>query len=147
LTTFTETYNLIKPDEADYYDIADFNENMDGIDTAMAETAAEVAGVSEKIGTAADTGAETLFGKLNQMGSGTKTGLTAIKSIQHIPADDDGTYNIETVVPENCLVLFNRLRDSSNTGCGRVEWTLTATTLKVSYASMTGGEFWVIEFC
>ena len=147
MTTFTETYNLIKPDEADYYDIADFNENMDGIDTAMAETAAEVAGVSEKIGTAADTGAETLFGKLNQMAGGAKEGFTAIKSIQKVFADDDGTYTINEVVPQNCIVLFTRLRDSSNTGCGNMSYTLHAASLEVAYASMTGGEFWIIEFC
>ena len=36
MSTFTENYNLIKPDEADYYDITDFNENMDTLDAALA---------------------------------------------------------------------------------------------------------------
>ena len=29
MSTFTENYDFIKPDNEDYYDIQDFNENMD----------------------------------------------------------------------------------------------------------------------
>ena len=32
MSTFTENYDFIKPDNEDYYDIQDFNENMDAID-------------------------------------------------------------------------------------------------------------------
>lgn len=34
MATFTEHYDLIKPGTDDYYDVADFNENMDAIDTS-----------------------------------------------------------------------------------------------------------------
>lgn len=51
MSTFTENYNLIKPGEEDYYDVQDFNENMDTIDGQMAETERELKSISEKIGT------------------------------------------------------------------------------------------------
>ena len=35
MTNYTENYNLIKPAETDYYDIADFNANADIIDGAL----------------------------------------------------------------------------------------------------------------
>ena len=35
MATFTEHYDLIKPGTDDYYDVADFNENMDAIDTQL----------------------------------------------------------------------------------------------------------------
>jgi len=35
MSTFTENYNLIKPDESDYYDVQDFNKNFDTIDTSL----------------------------------------------------------------------------------------------------------------
>ncbi|MBR4016139.1 MAG: hypothetical protein IKI88_08100 [Anaerotignum sp.] len=64
MATFTEHYNLMKPGEEDYYDVLDFNENMDTIDGMMAqmETAAE--GISEKIGT--PVGSETVFSLLHE---------------------------------------------------------------------------------
>ena len=34
---FTENYDFIKPDNEDYYDIQDFNENMDAIDAQLAQ--------------------------------------------------------------------------------------------------------------
>lgn len=87
MATFTEHYNLIKPSEEDYYDVQDFNENMDAIDTQMmetaqetAQTAAEVAGIGEKIGTYGDTQPETIFGQLHGI-SGRGNTVSAVKSI------------------------------------------------------------------
>lgn len=37
MSTFTENYDFIKPDNEDYYDIQDFNENMDAIDAQLAQ--------------------------------------------------------------------------------------------------------------
>ena len=47
MATFTENYSLIKPDQADYYDVADWNENMDTIDAQLAEAAAANAALLE----------------------------------------------------------------------------------------------------
>ena len=66
MSTYTNNYNLLKPDDDDYYDISDFNENMDTIDGQMQLLDLEVSGVSEKIGNPADNGNDTIFGKLNR---------------------------------------------------------------------------------
>ena len=147
LASYTENYNLTKPDEADYYDIAEFNANMDAIDCCIAETAAEVAGVSEKIGKAEDTGTETIFGKLNQMASGSGTGLTAIKSIQTFHCNSPTTFALQTVVPQNCIVYINRLQDISGSGGGTVTYSLKESELQVTNMTYLQAEFWIIEFC
>lgn len=65
MATFTEHYDLIKPSTDDYYDVADFNENMDVIDTQMAQTEANVTDIGGKIGEPGDSGDDTLFGLLH----------------------------------------------------------------------------------
>ena len=65
MATFTEHYDLIKPGTDDYYDVADFNENMDAIDTQLYQAEQDMAGVSEKIGNPGDEGEDTLFGLLH----------------------------------------------------------------------------------
>lgn len=65
MATFTEHYDLIKPGTDDYYDVADFNENMDAIDTQLYQAEQDIAGVSEKIGNPGDKGEDTLFGLLH----------------------------------------------------------------------------------
>ncbi|MCI7658135.1 hypothetical protein [Anaerotignum sp.] len=65
MATFTEHYDLIKPGTDDYYDVADFNENMDAIDTQLYQAERDMAGVSEKIGNPGDEGEDTLFGLLH----------------------------------------------------------------------------------
>ena len=147
MASYTENYNLTKPDEADYYDIAEFNANMDAIDCCIAETAAEVAGVSEKIGKAEDTGTETIFGKLNQMASGSGTGLPAIKSIQTFHCNSPTTFALQTVVPQNCIVYINRLQDISGSGGGTVTYSLKESELQVTNMTYLQAEFWIIEFC
>ena len=44
MATFTEHYDLIKPGTDDYYDVADFNENMDAIDTQLYQAEQDMAG-------------------------------------------------------------------------------------------------------
>lgn len=65
MATFTEHYDLIKPGNDDYYDVADFNENMDAIDTQLYQAEQDLTGVSEKIGNPGDEGTDTLFGLLH----------------------------------------------------------------------------------
>lgn len=65
MATFTEHYDLIKPGTDDYYDVADFNENMDAIDTQLYQAEQDMAGVSEKIGNPGDEGTDTIFGLLH----------------------------------------------------------------------------------
>ena len=85
MATFTEHYDLIKPSTDDYYDVADFNENMDVIDTQMAQTEANVTDIGGKIGEPGDSGDDTLFGLLhpskNQSGNDVyQYSKTAIKN-------------------------------------------------------------------
>lgn len=156
MATFTENYNLIKPSEEDYYDVQDFNENMDTIDGQLAETAEEVDGIGDKIGTAADEGTETVFGKLNQISSG-MTGIQLVKSIQHVvyytdSSDSPGICKISTVDPSRCFVIMERLQDSSNSGADYIGYTLNATSISVRHATYTPNGpritlgFWVVEF-
>ncbi len=49
MATFTTNYDLIKPGNDDYYDIADFNENMDAIDGQLSLTEQEVTRVKEEL--------------------------------------------------------------------------------------------------
>lgn len=55
MSTFTENYDFIKPDNEDYYDIQDFNENMDAIDAQLAQAEQKVAAIQASIATAEET--------------------------------------------------------------------------------------------
>lgn len=78
MATFTEHYDLIKPGTDDYYDVADFNENMDAIDTQLYQAEQDMAGVSEKIGNPGDEGEDTLFGLLNPATSRKKRQISTV---------------------------------------------------------------------
>ena len=52
MSTFTENYDFIKPDNEDYYDIQDFNENMDAIDAQLAQAEQKAAAIQASIATA-----------------------------------------------------------------------------------------------
>ena len=52
MSTFTENYDFIKPDNEDYYDIQDFNENMDAIDAQLAAAEQKAAAIQASIATA-----------------------------------------------------------------------------------------------
>ena len=147
MSTFTENYGLIKPGEADYYDIADWNENMDTIDTLMAETETAMESISDKIGSPEDTGNNTLFGRLN-------TGGSFIKSMQTVDLSlkSDGvtvTASIATVNPDRCLVIMNNLATFSSV---QIYYTLSTDSISAhaTYHSSTNLEirlrFQIIEF-
>lgn len=158
MATFTEHYDLIKPGTADFYDIADWNENMDTIDETMAAQAAGMGEMNEKMGTAADTGDNTLFGKLNQIATntagGTAAGLTAIKNIQRVIFNSTKStaksIKIQTVVPENCIVLMDRLYDTESRSAGKFIYTLTADTVELDFLATASTPLvvglWIIEF-
>ncbi len=152
MAEFTEHYDLIKPAQEDFYDVTDFNENMDAIDAQMAETEQEIEGVSEKIGEPSDTGSDTLFGCLQQLTGGEGGGVKILKSIQHIivscTTNGTTTKDIATVDPSRCVVLFERLFDGSDDHA-RIEYELSANTLKITHTTavyyVTAG-FWILEF-
>ena len=155
MAEFTENYQLIKPSAEDYYDVQDFNENMDTIDGVMAEVETAAKEVSEKIGTAEDTGSDTVFGKLNQMTTGGGSGLTAVKSIQRVTLtlstnDGSASQSINTVVPENCIVLMDRLHDGAKLD-SPISYTLHANRIDVITTGYIGDSmtllFQIIELC
>ena len=132
MAKYTENFNLIKPEDDEYYDVADFNENMD------------------KIGEPEDSILSTVFGKLNGFISPDGKGVRIVKSIQRI--DGVGTnseLSIQPVDPARCIVLSERLYNYSNY-LSSYSYTLEANVLKVNIS--TGGSqnctvgFWIIEF-
>ncbi|MBQ9092308.1 MAG: hypothetical protein IJY52_08610 [Anaerotignum sp.] len=152
MTTFTENYNLIKPGEEDYYDVTDFNENFDTLDTAIATAEAEIDGVNEKIGNSTDADSGTIFGKLNTIVSSVVQGTSVIKSIQHVtytnPTGSEGAeLSINTVDPAKCFVLLERLYDASST---KISYTLNQNSVVLTHDGAVVGKlslgFWIIEF-
>lgn len=151
MATFTENYNFIKPGEEDYYDVQDFNENMDAIDAQLMATEQELTGVSEKIGAPADTEAETVFGRLAQLAAGMGKGISIAKSMQHIiykvPAGTTSTrQNIVTVNPEKCFVLFEAYGNNNVV----ITYELEADSLILTHNSYYNDPsakfgFWIIE--
>lgn len=152
MATFTENYNLIKPDEADYYDVADFNENFDAIDEVMAAAAQGNESISEKIGSPTDTGDSTVFGLLKTCGG------SSIKSIQRVSISmssngtsysDSKSASIAPIVPEKCIVLLDRMGDATSFKT-RITYTLETDTLSVSGSFGASGSvhllFQIIEF-
>ena len=81
MAEFTENYNLKKPDQTDFYNIDDFNNNMDIIDTKLFEameagqletTVTEIKEITEEIKTSLGNAVDenivpTIFGKLNNI--------------------------------------------------------------------------------
>jgi len=147
MATFTENYNLIKPDGEDYYDVADFNENMDTLDAVVASVETAAAEVNEKIGTPAASG-QTLFSLLAQ-GSGI-TFASLFKSVQRVTiASPSTTVSISTVDPAKCLVFVERLYNNSSV-LSYYDFKLEAS--QITMTEMSGGNkdcrlaFTIIEF-
>ncbi|MBQ2879575.1 MAG: hypothetical protein IJE27_02675 [Anaerotignum sp.] len=106
MATFTENYSLIKPDGEDYYDVADFNENMDTLDAVMAAAEGAVSEVSAKIGTPPAAG-QTVFSLLTR---GDITFASLFKSVQRVSiSSPDTSVSIQTVDPAKCLVFVERI--------------------------------------
>ena len=147
MATYTENYEMTLPEREDAFNVQDYNENFETIDTLMAENETTVQEVNEKLGTP-DEG-ETVFSLLKN------SGRSIVKSIQYKTCELSYTENsitisIETVDPAKCFVIFERLSDSS-TNHSSIEYILVASALQVtgsfgssSYRASYG--FWVIEF-
>lgn len=153
MSTFTENYNLIKPDEGDYYDVQDFNENMDAIDHQMASTETEIESVSDKIGNSSDTNT-SVFGKLNQINGALGECASVIKSIQRViyqipTGKTSGSVAINTVDASKSFVIHERLADSNNYA-SNLTYTLNADNLAFQHTNFSSGTyifgFWIIEF-
>ena len=144
MATFTENYNLIKPDGEDYYDIADFNENMDTLDSTMAAMETAAAEVSEKIGTPAEAG-QTLFSLL---GNSSSSVLRSVQRVKIATPNETVALN-HTVIPEKCFVISERLRNNSE-NLLNYDYTLYADRIEVDHHTDTKDTlkigFWVVEF-
>lgn len=154
MATYTENFDLIKPDDEDYYDVADFNANMDIIDAELSTVAqqANSAEIADKIGEPADTVLNTVFGKLNGFISEDGKGVRIIKSLQsyigYSKGQREATIEINPVNAERCIVYAER--QGSNNNVMFYEYNLTNTTL---YFNVSGNDsicqrvkFWIIEF-
>lgn len=157
MSTFTEHYDLIKPGSEDYYDVQDFNENMDTIDAQLAEAEAkiqtlnaELDAISERIGT--PEAGETIFSLLKAGGT------SVIKSIQYktyAPATSDtdsATIPISPVNLNKTFVIFERLHNyGSYETAQNIQYTLTENSIQVKHYKNSNGAitvgFWIIEFC
>lgn len=148
MSTFTEHYNLIKPQEEDYYDVQDFNENMDTIDAQMMQTETEIAGVNEKIGTPTVAG-DTLFSLLSK-----ETGI--IKSVQRLKYSitlnvASKTLAINPVNANKSFVIMERLYSTVDSLI-KIDYTLSNDSFTVEHQKYTGSMpnvtfgFWIIEF-
>ncbi len=148
MAKYTENFNLIKPEDDEYYDVADFNENMDIIDEALAESA----GGSDKIGEPEDSILSTVFGKLNGFISEDGQGVRIVKSIHRQVFGYGNNHRLtfkSPVNPERCIVLSERMYNFGSY-LQSYSYTLEAEALiaNVSGSSSQGCSigFWVIEF-
>lgn len=156
MATYTEHFNLIKPDNEDYYDVSDFNENMDVIDEELAAVAESASGgaVLDKIGVPSDTVKTTVFGKLNNFLSADGKGVRIIKSIQRVPFSNYPSQTpyslpIDTVDVSRCIVYYlDHFHDAN--AKGTLTYTLESSSLNVTYTCGARYqrimEFWVVEF-
>lgn len=154
MTTFTENYSLTKPDNEDYYDVADFNENMDTIDSAMAETAAEIGGLGEglvqidrKIGSGGE--GETLFGLLQERGGLVRSIHRFTYAVPKGSASGSLAFD-NPIDPSRSIVLWGRLYENAEKHYS-FDYSLSSTALTVSHANYTNApglvlDFWVVEF-
>ncbi len=122
MSTFTENYDFIKPDNEDYYDIQDFNENMDAIDAQLAQAEQKAAAIQASIATAEESLA-AINKKLGTPPDGQsissllQNGGSVIRSIQYVvyaapkTPSYGGTLTIQEVTPEKTFVITERLNN------------------------------------
>ncbi len=154
MAKYTENFNLIKPEDDEYYDVTDFNENMDIIDAELGAVAesANSAEIADKIGQPEDSILSTVFGKLNGFISPDGQGVRIIKSLQSYiltgRPQNDHTIKISPVNSERCIVYAERQGSSSN--LMSYNYTLTDTLFTAFLAGNNTVNqqvrFWIIEF-
>ena len=160
MSTFTENYYLIKPDNEDYYDIQDFNENMDAIDAQLAQAEQKVAAIQASIATAEESLA-AINKKLGTPPDGQsissllQNGGSVIRSIQYVvytapkSPSSGGTLTIQTVNLEKTFVITERLNNDSDYLLN-FSYTLSSNAITIKHTSCNVDTvkigFWVVEF-
>lgn len=160
MSTFTENYDFIKPDNEDYYDIQDFNENMDAIDAQLAQAEQKVAAIQASIATAEETLA-AINKKLGTPPDGQsissllQNGGSVIRSIQYVvytapkTPSYGGTVTIQTVNLEKTFVITERLNNNFDSLLN-FSYTLSSNAITVKHTGCDVDTvkvgFWVVEF-
>ena len=160
MSTFTENYDFIKPDNQDYYDIQDFNENMDAIDAQLAQAEQKVAAIQASIATAEETLA-AINKKLGTPPDGQsissllQNGGSVIRSIQYVvytaPKSPSygGSVTIQTVNLEKTFVITERLNNNFDSLIN-FSYTLSSNAITVKHTGCDVDTvkigFWVVEF-
>ena len=160
MSTFTENYDFIKPDNEDYYDIQDFNENMDAIDAQLARAEERMAAVQAGIATAEETLA-AINEKLGTPPDGQsissliQKGGSVIRSIQYVvyaaPQSPSygGTLTIQEITPEKTFVITERLNNISNS-LVNFSYTLSSNAITIKHTGCNVDVvkigFWDVEF-
>ena len=160
MSTFTENYDFIKPDNEDYYDIQDFNENMDAIDAQLAQAEQRVAAIQASIATAEETLA-AINKKLGTPPDGQsissllQNGGSVIRSIQYVvytaPKSPSygGSVTIQTVNLEKTFVITERLNNNFDSLIN-FSYTLSSNAITVKHTGCDVDTvkigFWVVEF-
>ena len=160
MSTFTENYDFIKPDNEDYYDIQDFNENMDAIDAQLAQAEQKVAAIQASIATAEETLA-AINKKLGTPPDGQsissllQNGGSVIRSIQYVvytaPKSPSygGSVTIQTVNLEKTFVITERLNNNFDSLINFSN-TLSSNAITVKHTGCDVDTvkigFWVVEF-
>lgn len=158
MATYTENYNLIKPGAEDYYDVEDFNNNMDTLDGVMAAAANELEGVSGKMDTAQNS-IDSISSKIGTPPSGQslvsmlQSGGSVIRSTQRVSLlNSEGTQSTVTIQPVNpakCFMFSERLKNDYQT-LSDYDYTLTSTAIHVTHTWMVANAlhlgFWIVEF-
>ncbi|WP_337401500.1 hypothetical protein [Anaerotignum faecicola] len=160
MSTFTENYDFIKPDNEDYYDIQDFNENMDAIDAQLAQAEQKVAAIQASIATAEESLA-AINKKLGTPPDGQsissllQNGGSVIRSIQYVvyaapkTPSYGGTLTIQEVAPEKTFVITERLNNISDSLIN-FSYTLSSNAITIKHTGCNVDVvkigFWVVEF-
>ena len=160
MSTFTENYDFIKPDNEDYYDIQDFNENMDAIDAQLAQAEQKVAAIQASIATAEEPLA-AINKKLGTPPDGQsissllQNGGSVIRSIQYVvytaPKSPSygGSVTIQTVNLEKTFVITERLNNNFDSLIN-FSYTLSSNAITVKHTGCDVDTvkigFWVVEF-
>lgn len=160
MSTFTENYDFIKPDNEDYYDIQDFNENMDAIDAQLAQAEQKAAAIQASIATAEESLA-AINKKLGTPPDGQsissllQNGGSVIRSIQYVvyaapkTPSYGGTLTIQEVTPEKTFVITERLNNISDSLVS-FSYTLSSNAITVKHTGCDVDTvkigFWVVEF-
>ena len=160
MSTFTENYDFIKPDNEDYYDIQDFHENMDAIDAQLAQAEQKAAAIQASIATAEESLA-AINKKLGTPPDGQsissllQNGGSVIRSIQYVvyaapkTPSYGGTLTIQEVAPEKTFVITERLNNISDSLIN-FSYTLSSNAITIKHTGRNVDVvkigFWVVEF-